>query len=91
MIGDFHPTKIGQFRPTLSGDFRPALTKSSLEQIGDFAKQAFLPEETKAEPKDTAQENQVKKKKAACICSNCGAVLPNGAKFCIECGTKIEA
>ena len=70
---------------------KKARGKSSLEQIGDFAKQAFLPEETKAEPKDTAQENQVKKKKAACICSNCGAVLPNGAKFCIECGTKIEA
>lgn len=25
------------------------------------------------------------------ICSKCGAKLPNGAKFCLECGAKVEA
>lgn len=28
---------------------------------------------------------------AAATCSACGAALPDGAKFCQECGTKVEA
>ena len=69
---------------------KKARGKSSLEQIGDFAKQAFLPEETKTKTKDETKENHVKKRTSTCICSNCGAVLPKGAKFCIACGKPVS-
>ncbi len=40
-------------------------------------------EEPKKEPKQPPKINTVK-------CQNCGNELPEGAKFCLECGSKVE-
>lgn len=38
----------------------------------------------------TAQESPAQAAPATVQCPNCGNKLPSGAKFCLECGTKIE-
>ncbi len=54
--------------------------------MGQYVTEAFRPmgQQQQAQPQQPANAG-------GAACSNCGAALPAGAKFCSECGTKVNA